>query len=96
MSDRPHRSMDDYALLAEEAEHGELRPAPGTAEVSSDYAMLRGRPRDGVPREASVSYTVRVPSGMGEALARYATEHHLTTSEVVRAALGVYLAEQPR
>ena len=41
MSDRPHRSMDDYALLAEEAEHGELRPAPGTAEVSSDYAMRR-------------------------------------------------------
>ena len=64
--DRPRRSMD--AQLAEEAEHG--TPARTWHRGSIERHAMRGHPRDGVPREASVSYTVRsVPAWRD--LARY-------------------------
>lgn len=94
MADSTRGGIEDYALLADEAERGDLQMVPGATEVASEYAMKRGRPERGVPRDASVSYTVRVPSTMGDALNSFATAHHLTASDVVRAALGVYLTEQ--
>ncbi|MET9329597.1 ribbon-helix-helix protein, CopG family [Tsukamurella sp. NPDC003166] len=85
-------TQDEYAAIIEEDARGELRPVPGTAEVSEDYLEVkRGRPAAGTKREELVTRTFKVSKKMDDDIAVKSKYLGKDKSYVIRAAVSEYL-----
>ncbi len=94
MTRKTPRTDAEYAAMADAVERGDYTPVPGSAVISAHLRM--GRPTGTTKRGASPIRNVRFPGDMDAQLTSTADAEGITPSELIRTAVGEYLARHQR